>query len=295
MNRFRFLFLIGILSVSCSTGERSETESAEIAVSVFPVADIVQHIAGDSIRAQTLIPPGANPHTFEPQPALIKSLQSVRLYIGVNPEFDGWVLRYLPNSCHTVFLRDDHPQHGEHENPHLWLSVQIVKSLLPVIQNALTEMFPEQDKEFLINTNLYITQLDSVDDLLEQQFIGADKPFIQYHPAWDFLAKDYGLSILGTISMGHGETGSVKSFETLIRTAREQDAHIIVAGVNEESPLLAALAAEIDGQVLRLSTLGDPANPEQNSYLKLMAWNGKRLSDVLKGPVQANKAVNGVK
>ena len=293
MKFIRAILFGAFLAFSCMNTNRPQPEPAEIAASVFPIADITQNLIGDSLHVQAVIPPGANPHTFDPQPALIRSLQSARLFIGVNPEFDGWIVRYLPSSCQAIFLENKAGDHEGHENPHIWLSVKSVRSFLPVIQQALVGGFPQHARAIEHNTGLYALQLDSVDTVLEKQFRHANKAFIQYHPAWDFLAKDYGLSILGTISKGHAEAGSIKEFESLIRTAREQNVHIIVAGLNEESPLIKALAREIDGTILRLNTLGDPKNPEIDAYLKLMTWNGKRLAAVLNDPVQPDHEQTG--
>ena len=79
-------------------GKPDETPAAgriRVAVSIFPIYDIKKNICGDAADLFYAIPAGADPHTFEPRPSVARDLGAADLFIGVTPELDGWVARYL--------------------------------------------------------------------------------------------------------------------------------------------------------------------------------------------------------
>ncbi len=40
----------------------------KVAVSIFPLTELVKSIGGDFVEVTTVLPVGASPHTFEPKP-----------------------------------------------------------------------------------------------------------------------------------------------------------------------------------------------------------------------------------
>ena len=52
-----------------TTDAPAEEERLRVVVSILPVANIVYNIGGDRIDLDAIMPPGADPHTFEPRPS----------------------------------------------------------------------------------------------------------------------------------------------------------------------------------------------------------------------------------
>ncbi len=69
------LLAILVLLAACgpiapeTTDTPAEEERLRVVVSILPVANIVYNIGGDRIDLDAIMPPGADPHTFEPRPS----------------------------------------------------------------------------------------------------------------------------------------------------------------------------------------------------------------------------------
>lgn len=64
----------------------------KVAATIAPLADLVKAVGGDRVDVTVVVPPGAEPHTFEPTPSLMVKLSQADLYVmnGAGLEFlDG--------------------------------------------------------------------------------------------------------------------------------------------------------------------------------------------------------------
>ncbi|HHS13533.1 MAG TPA: zinc ABC transporter substrate-binding protein [bacterium] len=285
MKRVIILAVLMLAGMGC--GRKPVRTGPVIATSIFPIADVTARLAGPEAEVFFVIPPGANPHSYEPVPSDVRRLQKVDLFIGVHPEFDGWIRRFLPPRVLTINLIE--PEHGhaaENEdghNPHIWLSVKRMRRLLPELTRQLCQADSQAAERIKEAGRVYADSLDRLDRSIHDLMSGVqDRPFIQWHPAWTFFARDYGLSLAGSIQRGHGHEPSLKSFEQLTSEAREKGVRLIVIGLNLESRAVEALAREIGADVLQLDNLGDPEIPERSSYIRLMRYNAERLASALR-------------
>ena len=72
----RLLFLLVMVPAILWAGEDRIT----VAVSLQPYATLVKMLGGDRVNVVTLLPPGADPHNFEPKPAVIKAFSVAQVY-----------------------------------------------------------------------------------------------------------------------------------------------------------------------------------------------------------------------
>ena len=83
------LLAILILLTACgptapgTTDAPAEEERLRVVVSILPVANIVYNIGGDRIDLDAIMPPGADPHTFEPRPSdAVKLSQADLIFVN---------------------------------------------------------------------------------------------------------------------------------------------------------------------------------------------------------------------
>jgi len=248
-----------------------------IAVSVFPIANIVEQIAGTAGKVETVIPPFANPHHFTPRPSTAVKLQKTAVFFGVTPEFDGWIGKYLSEKTKVVFLKT-----SDQPNEHIWLYPEGGRQIARKAEKLLSGLYPEKSGVFQSNLQAFLKSVDETDKQIEKELAplkGAR--FIQYHPAWNKFAARYGLKILATISNGHGKELSARELMDLIRKARAEHVQVVVMGLHKESRAVETLIREIHGRELRLDSLGNPEDSQRNTYQKLLMFNGKKLAGAL--------------
>lgn len=272
--------LAAVCAFSCREAPRS-VAGYTVVTSILPVNDMVKNIAGDYAESFYVIPPGANPHIFEPSPAKVAQIRKARLFIGVSPAFDGWIEKFLSPGTATHYLKLT-GTHGHHHNPHIWLSLRNARFLCETIANLLTEHIPSGGKTFSANFMAYRDRLEELDKKNIARFqVISNKQFIQWHPAWNYFAEDYGLIISGTLQKGHGESLSVKGFRDIAEKAGKRSVRVITTELRVQSPEIDAMAREIGGFIVRLDTIGDPDIKGRSTYLELMEYNSAALAGAL--------------
>ena len=117
--------LIPFLVFACAVFLFAEPKLS-VAVTLAPYAKIVQEIAGEKVSVVTLVPPNANPHTFEPKPNSLRAFSKATLYLsdgsgldkawrprfqGVNPN-----IRIVDVSQGVSWMKGEPHEHAHHEH-----------------------------------------------------------------------------------------------------------------------------------------------------------------------------------
>src|SRR5436309_9694733 len=67
-----------------------------VVVTFYPLQEFAQRVGGDRIRVQTLVPPGAEPHDYEPRPQDITALHAARVVIYNGAGLETWLEKLRP-------------------------------------------------------------------------------------------------------------------------------------------------------------------------------------------------------
>ncbi len=277
-------------SLSCSPRVPASGERLTVAVSIYPLYDIARNIAGTDADVIFAVPPGANPHGFEPRPATVRELQKASLFVGVMRPFDGWVEKLLRKDAAVRYLKDSTQNRGGHHdesdpvnNPHIWISVKGAGDISKKFEVFLSGVDPSHAAGYAARLKDYTAHLDALDREVRARLDGcAGRAFVQWHPSWDFFAAEYGLRVAATVEKGEGAGPSVGDFKKLVEKLRAEKVRVIVLDLNARNTTADALAREIGGVIVRLDGLGNPGDPKKSTYIELMKTNAALLADVLK-------------
>lgn len=165
-------------------------------------------------------------------------------------------------------------------NPHIWLSVKNVVKIAENIKNGLSKFFPSQKELFIKNFNHYQIQLNELEKEIAQKLKAyRGLRFVQFHPAWDYFAHDYGLVLAGVVEMhlGHEQTSGLHEMKELVKNIKKLGAKVIFAEVQFKSTKLRQIAEDLQLKVVHLDPLG--GMKDRKSYIQLMRWN---LNQILK-------------
>lgn len=97
--------------VNESTGQKVETTGAGkpaiVAVSILPQAEFVEKVGGDKVKTVVVIPPGADPHTYESSPREIEEISKASMFVtvGVGMPFEEvWIDRFEAINSGTLIV-----------------------------------------------------------------------------------------------------------------------------------------------------------------------------------------------
>ncbi|MCC7576808.1 MAG: zinc ABC transporter substrate-binding protein [Methanomethylovorans sp.] len=279
-----------------------------VAVSILPQAEFVEHIGGDKVRTVVMIPAGASAHTYEPTPSQLKDLSEAEVYVKVGSGVDFelvWMDKllsvnpdmYLVNSSKGIQLRimgeHEHEEEHDHEeaenkseehiekehehiglDPHVWTSPQEAKIMVKNIYDGLVAVDPENEDTYKQNYDAYIAKLDEADAKLKAVLAGKEgTSFIVYHPAWGYLADDYGLHEI-SIEV-EGKEPSAQDMQKLIDEAKEKGIKVIFVQKGFSTSSAQTIARQIDGEVVEIDPLAkdyiDNLDRVSNAFAKGLA------------------------
>jgi zinc transport system substrate-binding protein len=196
-----------ITVLSCGR-KGNEQEAAIITVSIPPFKYFVEGIAGDQFKVNVMVPPGANPHIYEPTPDQILNLRRSVAYIS-----DGylgfesiWLDRFyevnrqmkrlsLSESIDPIYSEDHNDgDHNEIADPHYWVSPSCAQKMALALKQFLTELTPENNVLYEANYKILKEKIMSADaKAAELETFAKGRAFMIYHPNLAYLARDYGL------------------------------------------------------------------------------------------------------
>lgn len=233
----RKLLLIGVvlllvLTACNGAAEQSNPAKLGISVSILPQQWFLDRIGGDRVNTQAMVGSGDDPHTYEPTPQQMTNLASSKLYFTVGVEFEEvWLPRFESANpglmvvdsaagIERIAALNEHsysesgtPHTGAETDPHIWFSPSRMKQMAGNMVEAMASADPQNADFYRSNYNSLLTEIEEVDEQVRQQLDdSARKTFMVVHPAWGYVAADYGLQMLA-VEIG----GSEPAPETLAR------------------------------------------------------------------------------
>ena len=263
MNRW-IIPLIVILVVAAgaalfSINERSpsnEVEKIKVAVTINPYAEFVKKVGGEKVNVLVLVPPNADPHSFDLSPSTIKAMGEARVYfkVGAGLEFELEWLDKLAELNPSMPIVDTSVEieligSGEHTDPHIWLSPRNAMLIVDSIYKGLAKVDPDGEKLYRQNRDAYLKDLETLDREIEETLSNLrTRVFLVYHSAWAYFARDYNLKQIAL-----EEEGKEPTVEEMLRIVESAKAEGIKAVFAE--PLFDPRELEVITNELGLSVI----------------------------------------
>lgn len=275
-------FLVASFSItSCGKNRPSNQISPQkptILVSIAPYQYLAKRIAGDNYHIQTVVPPGSNPHIYEPTARQISTIGQGVIWFRIGESFEKQILPVLQEkNPHLVdadlrkgiSLIHDHACckcSEDLEDRHIWLSPKLTISQVQTICSVLTEQFPEHKEIFSLNAADLIEDLKQLDLEIASILAGSSqKSFLVSHPAFAYFCKDYQLTQI-SIELG-GKDPTTKYLTKILADATADHVKLGIAMPQHSNKGLERIADKLD---LRIQTI-DPYSPNYFETIRLLA------------------------
>jgi zinc transport system substrate-binding protein len=264
-----FCFLIIFLTISCG---RNVTDYGNriITVSIAPFKYFVEQIAGNDFTINVMVPPGANPHVYEPFPEQINRLRRSVGYISNG--YLGFELTWMDRFYETnktmkrLSLGDKisplvSAHHGdgndnEGTDPHYWVSPACGIIIATSVKEYLCELNPSQASIYETNFQNLILKIREMEREAQKLFSGdIDKSFMIFHPNLGYLARDFGLEEIPVEFEGKEPPPS--RMKDLIDMAREKNLKTIFVQREYDTKNARAIADEIGADLTVIDPLSE--------------------------------------
>lgn len=208
-------------------------------VSIPPYQSLVQKIAGDTFEVVTVVPPNADPHTYEPTARQLSEIADGCIWFRIGEPFEKKLLPLLQkaesmdlrNGLSMIETNDNHHcghEHGDTRDRHIWLSPKMVAFQTAAIAANLGDHFPEQKEAFFERAVTLQKELIDLDLEIEARLHDTTvRSFLVSHPAFAYFCRDYGCQQLSIEQ--EGKEPRPKEVEQVFQAALATGAEVAIA------------------------------------------------------------------
>ena len=267
-----------------------------IVASTTFLADIAQNVAGNRLQVESLLPVGADAHSYQPIPQDVARITDSDLLIVNGAEYEHFLEdiiesaggeRTVVEASAGLSIREDaESEHGV--DPHLWLNPKYVIRYVENIRDGLAEFDPEGVDVYKSNADAYIQQLQALDVWIEGQIssIPAERRLlVTNHDSLGYFAERYGFIIIGTVVEGTSSEAapSARQIAALIDRVRDSGAAAVFLDAAESPTLANQIALDTGVAVvtdLYIGSLTDGA--PAGTYIDMMKHNVMQIVEALR-------------
>jgi zinc transport system substrate-binding protein len=218
---FSGVLLLICVALVCACQKKEALAPAQKKLSVvttlFPLYDFARAIGGDRADVSLLLPPGIEPHTFEPKPADVMTVNKADIFVFTNEYMEPWAKSFIsglptnnitvvdtsrgvtllkagPEEEHEGEHGDDHHHHGG-KDPHIWLDFANAQIMVDNIATAMVAKDPANRDYYTARAETYKAGLKKLDDEFRTGLSTCGKRVLLHggHYAFGYLARRYGL------------------------------------------------------------------------------------------------------
>ena len=270
----------------------SATAQLTVAATIFPLADIVQNVAGERVRVLTVVKPGVSPHSASLTPQKVLELAEAQVLFMIGHGLDNAMVGSLTKILELptvvvdrgvdlrTLVADRNRDQAQTSSvppgatdPHYWLAVPNAQQIAATVATELIRLDPGQAAEYEANLARYQAQLDTLEIELQQAVEQvASRAIFTLHDAWSYFAAQYGLELIAVFEPKEGHIPSLADIKRLQQVAASQDLVVFYTEPQKESSAAVRIVQQEFG--LAVETL-DPIGGtiEAPDYLSLMRRN----------------------
>jgi ABC-type Zn uptake system ZnuABC Zn-binding protein ZnuA len=296
------LFLIfALLLSSCTSSPKTDSEGLRVVATTTIVGDVVRQVAGDAVSLTVLLPPGTDPHTFDPRPQDIAAVSDADILfvngLGLERFLDSLLENASTDAKVVVVSEGIEPiqltkatASGDEtmNDPHVWMNPQNVLLWTENIADALCEADPDHAETYRANAAAYEEELRALDSWVEEevsQIPPENRKLVTDHKAFGYFAERYGFEQIGAIIPGFstGASPSAQELADIEDAIRSYGVRAVLTGTTV-NPALAEQVAKDTGVRLVMVYTGSLTPPDGGAptYLDFMRANVMAIVDALK-------------
>ena len=305
------LFTLGLLFFGCTgqsnTGQPAAQNSSsqgqlQIITSFRPFTLLVAPVAGDHAKITQILPPGADPHDYEPTPKDAIDLQNGQVFFYDGPFLEPWATSIAasanPNITLASFadavppedfarMKAEYPNFpNTDQDPHLWLSPKLAKYFVPYVAQKLSAADPKNAASYNANAQAFEARLQKLDSDYETGLANCTtRTFLTSHAFLNYVAAAYNLTAISMAGLSPDAEPSIQQMDAVLKDAKAANVQGVLSEPDETQALSESVASELELTVYPFSTMeilpGGNLNANANDYVAIQENNLQELRSAL--------------
>lgn len=275
--------LIGTTLIGCgantkTTTENTKNEKLSIMVSIYPLKEFTEKIAGDKAEVTCLVPENVEPHDYEPKTKDFEDLTKGQAFIYNGLGMETWVDSVNDAlKDKNILIVDsstgvDPRKEEDAVDPHIWLSLKNAQIQSENIKNTLVKLDEKNKDYYEENYNKFKSELEVLYNEYKPKFDALNKrSFITGHAAFGYLCRDFGLTQKSVENLFAEGEPTPKQIEDLVNYCKENNIKTVFSESLASPKVSETLAKEVGADVVPILTL--ESKEDDKNYIESMRYN----------------------
>lgn len=283
-----------VLGTGLTSCAASADDRPLVVVTTNILGDVVGGLVGDQAEVMTLMPPDADPHSFEISARQAARITGAQLLVSNGLGLEEGLTQHLETAAdegvpivEAGSLVDVLETESGASDPHFWTDPTQMTSVVDGVTEALLEEIPTLDAaELQANAAAYTAELEALDAEMADAFAAIpaeQRKLVTNHHVFGYLAARYDFQVIGAV-IPSGTTlaaPSASDLDELSTAIEEAGVRTIFADSSQPDRLVQVLADEADVDVAVVPLFTESLTAESGdapTYLTMMRANTERIA-----------------
>ena len=273
---------------------------------LFPLYDFCKNVGGEKARVTLLLPPGIEPHSFDPKPRDILRINEADLFVFTGSFMEPWAtdlikgiqgkrIVVVDSSKGVALLKEvpvedteeegQHHSHGSNQepiDPHIWLDPGNAQRMVDNILAGFVQRDPGNKGFYQANAVAYKAQLRQLDEEFRTGLSNCETRLFVHggHYAFNYLARRYNLTYVSVYGFSPNAEPSPRHLADIIRTMKQHRTGNIFYEELIQPRVAGMIAGETGAKLLPLNGGHNVTKEELNrgvSFISLLEQDLKNL------------------
>ena len=288
LNLFRttaviFLTAVAFAFSACSkeqnTSVLNKKAKPQILVSSYVPYTIVKNLVKDKADVTMLMPPGVEPHSFEPLPKDILKVKEAPLFFYIDETLEPWA--FETNKDNAFALAEGLTK----KETHVWMDFDKAFLMSERAFKDLQTAYPVLTEKAQKNLANFKTDINNLKIAYSTNLADCKSRNIYHigHLAFGAIAKNYNLNFKPLINSSEFQEPSPKDILEMIKEIKEKNIKYIFTEEALPPDMTELIAKQTGAQVLMLYTVEHVTKDEFNKQISYQDFMYKNLENLTKG------------
>ncbi|MCI5192635.1 MAG: hypothetical protein D3915_05845 [Candidatus Electrothrix sp. AU1_5] len=275
--RPQVVLLFCLLFSSMQVSAQEKKCHLDIGASLHPYYSWAKNIVGDQANVTSIIPPGSDPHSYQPLPSDMKNLENLDVVIinGIgHDEFIKPMLKAIDNDELMVINTSKGlpliPVFNKHYafekgnkvayNSHTYIAITGAIQQIQRIARKLGKLCPDQAAFFMKNARAYAIKLRKMlqSALIQIDMLDTNKLRIAtVHDGYSYLFQELGIEVSAVVQPRHGVKPSARQLEDTIKRIKRAKVNVLFGELDYEKKYVDIIYNETGCRLYALSHISN--------------------------------------
>jgi len=266
-----------------------------VVCSLFPIFAFACPVGGERAETALLLPPGVEPHSWEPKPSDFIAVSQADLFIYVHEFLEPWAANIISSVNHpeqltvlkaatevaplqTASSTTGHDHRDQLLDPHIWLDFNHDQNVVKRISDSLSSIDPVNAAYYKKNAKAYNQKLQAMDIQYKKELSTCKHRCFVFggHSAFGYLARRYGLQQIPLYGISSDSQPTPRQLAAIVEQAKDLQVKYIFFEVMVNPKLARVIADEVGAGTLVInpgSNLNSMELSQGVTFLSIMARN----------------------